>query len=105
MTKAELIEAIAKDTGCRKKVVSEIINSMVQNITLSLSQGDEVCLSNFGSFKLVQRAARIGRNPRNKEPVSIPARVVPIFKPGKTLKNAVSKIAFKKTEEARNEQR
>lgn len=91
MTKEELISTIAEDTGYRRTEVSAIVNSMTQNITWALSQGQKVQLSGFGIFEPTHRAARMGRNPHTKEPVPIPARVMPTFKPGEKLKNAVVK--------------
>lgn len=91
MTKEELISIIAEDTGYRRTEVSAIVNSITQNITWALSQGQKVQLSGFGTFEPTYRAARTGRNPHTKEPVPIPARVMPTFKPGEKLKSAVVK--------------
>lgn len=91
MTKEELISTIADDTGYRRTEVSAIVNSMMQNITRALSQGQKVKLSGFGTFEPTYRAARMGRNPHTKEPVPIPARIMPTFKAGEKLKNAVVK--------------
>ena len=60
-------------------------------ITEALAAGDKVQLVGFGSFEIRARAARIGRNPKTKEEIKIPASKVPAFKPGKALKDAVAK--------------
>lgn len=91
MVKEELISAIAEDTGYRRTIVSEVVDSMLRNITQELSRGNKVRLSKFGTFEPTERAARTGRNPRTREPVPIPARTVPTFKPGERLKSAVIK--------------
>ena len=60
-------------------------------ITAALKDGDKVQLVGFGSFEVKKRAARVGRNPKTKESIEIPASVVPVFKAGKALKDAVAK--------------
>ena len=60
-------------------------------ITAALQDGDKVQLVGFGSFEVKKRAARVGRNPKTKESIEIPASVVPVFKAGKALKDAVAK--------------
>lgn len=91
MVKEELIGVIARDTGYRREMVSVIVDSMLKNITLALSKGDKIKLSGFGAFEATERAARVGRNPLTKEPVPIPARIMPTFRPSGKLKNAVIK--------------
>ena len=91
MNKAELIAAVAEKTGFTKKDAEKALNSVVEVITESLAQGEKVQLVGFGSFETKARAARIGRNPRTKEEIKIPASKVPVFKAGKALKAAVSK--------------
>jgi DNA-binding protein HU-beta len=63
----------------------------VDTITATLAGGDKVQLVGFGAFEVKSRAARIGRNPKTKQSIQIPASKAPIFKPGKALKDAVSK--------------
>ena len=91
MNKAELINAVAASADCSKKYAEAIITAALDTITAALKEGDKVQLVGFGSFEVKKRAARIGRNPKTKESIEIPASVVPVFKAGKALKDAVSK--------------
>lgn len=91
MNKAELINAAAEKTGLSKKDTEAVINASVEAITEALQNNDKVQLVGFGAFEVKARAERIGRNPRTKEPIPIPASKVPVFKPGKALKDAVAK--------------
>ena len=91
MNKAELINAVAATAEVSKKDAEAIITAALDTITAALKEGDKVQLVGFGSFEVKKRAARIGRNPKTKESIEIPASVVPVFKAGKALKDAVSK--------------
>ena len=91
MNKAELINAVAVSAGYSKKDAEAIISATLDTITAALKEGDKVQLVGFGSFEVKKRAARIGRNPKTKESIEIPASVAPVFKAGKALKDAVSK--------------
>ncbi len=91
MNKAELIEAVAAQTGLSKADADRAINAMTQSITKSLKKGNPVALVGFGTFKVSKRAARLGRNPQTGATLKIPARKVPRFTAGKTLKDAVAK--------------
>ena len=91
MNKAELINAVAEKTGLAKKDSEKALNATFDTITASLEAGEKVQLVGFGSFEVKKRAARIGRNPKSKESIEIPASVVPVFKAGKALKDAISK--------------
>ncbi len=91
MNKAELINAAAEKAGLSKKDTERAINAAVDTITATLAGGDKVQLVGFGAFEVKSRAARIGRNPKTKQSIQIPASKAPIFKPGKALKDAVSK--------------
>lgn len=90
MNKADLINAVAEKTGLSKKDSESAVAAVVDVITESLVQGDKVQLVGFGSFEVKQRAARLGRNPKTKEELKIPASKVPVFKAGKALKDAVA---------------
>ena len=90
MNKAELINAAADKAGLSKKDTEAVINAAIDVITASLKDGDKVQLVGFGAFEVKARAARIGRNPKTKESIEIPASKVPVFKPGKALKDAVA---------------
>ena len=91
MNKAELINAVAASADVSKKDTEAVISAMLDTITEALRQGDKVQLVGFGSFEVKKRAARIGRNPRTKEEIEIPATVLPVFKAGKLLKVTISK--------------
>ncbi len=91
MNKAELINAVAEKAGLSKKDTEVAVNSLIEVITAALKKGDKVQLVGFGGFEVKARAARTGRNPQTKEPISIPASKVPVFKAGKALKDAVAK--------------
>ena len=90
MNKAELINAAAEKAGLSKKDTEAAINAAIDAIVASLKQGDKVQLVGFGAFEVKARAERIGRNPRTKEEIKIPASKVPVFKPGKALKDAIA---------------
>ena len=91
MNKAELVAAVADKTGLSKKDSEKAVNATFEAITAALEAGEKVSLVGFGAFDVKERAARMGRNPRTKEEVEIPASRVPQFKAGKALKDAVAK--------------
>ena len=91
MNKAELINAVAEKTNLTKKDAESAVSAVFEVITESLAKDEKVQLVGFGSFEVKSRAARIGRNPRTKEQIKIPASKLPVFKPGKALKDAVAK--------------
>ena len=91
MNKAELINAVAASTGFSKKDSETVVAAALDTITSALKEGEKVQLVGFGSFEVKKRAARVGRNPKTLEAIEIPASVVPVFKPGKALKDAVTK--------------
>ena len=81
MNKTELINAVAEQAA---------LNAALEVITAALKDGDKVQLVGFGSFEVKKREARVGRNPRTKEAIDIPASKVPAFKPGKALKDVIA---------------
>ena len=89
MNKAELINAAADKAGLSKKDTETAVNAVFDVIAKALADGDKVQLVGFGSFEVRPRAARVGRNPKTKETIKIPASKVPAFKPGKALKDTV----------------
>ena len=91
MNKTELIAAIAEKTGLSKKDTERVVNATVATITENLKKGEKVSVSGFGIFEVKAREARVGRNPRTKETIQIPATRLPAFKASLALKNAVSK--------------
>ena len=91
MNKAELINAVAAATEFSKKDAEAAVTATLEAITSALKDGDNVQLVGFGSFEVKKRAARVGRNPKTNDTIEIPASVVPVFKAGKALKDAVAK--------------
>ena len=91
MNKKELIAAAAAKAGTTQKDAEAVINAALETLTAALVEGDRVQVSGFGIFEVKTREARVGRNPKTKEAINIPAAKVPAFKASKTLKDAVSK--------------
>ena len=91
MNKAELIADVATKTGLSKKDSELAVNATFDAITAALTAGEKVQLVGFGAFDVKERGDRIGRNPKTKEEIEIPASRVPQFKAGKVLKEAVAK--------------
>ena len=90
MNKTELVSAMAERLGASKKHSEEALTVALDLITEALAEGEKVQLVGFGSFEVRERAPRIGRNPRTKEEVTIPASKAVQFKSGKVLKRAVA---------------
>jgi len=90
MNKYELINEIAESAGLTKAAAGRAIDATTAAITAALKKGDAVTLVGFGTFKVSQRAARTGRNPRTGAELKIAARKAPAFSAGKTLKDAVN---------------
>ena len=90
MNKTELVAAVAAKAGLTKKDAERVVNATVEAITESLVKGEKVQISGFGIFEAKSREARVGRNPRTKESIQIPATRLPVFKASKTLKDSVA---------------
>lgn len=91
MNKADLVAAVAEKAGISKKDGEKAVNAAFDAITEALVAGDKVQLVGFGAFETKERSARVGRNPKTKEEIQIPASRVPAFKAGKALKDAIAK--------------
>ena len=91
MNKTELIAAVAEKTGLTKKDAERVVNATFETVTATLAKGEKVAVSGFGNFEVKAREARVGRNPRTKETIQIPATKLPAFKAAKALKDAVAK--------------
>jgi len=90
MTKADLVEKMAKDAGISKAAANKALNSFVDGVKKALKKKDgKVTLVGFGTFSKVRRKARQGRNPQTGKKISIKARNAVKFKAGKALKDAV----------------
>lgn len=86
---SELVSAIAAQAGLSKKDAEKAVVAFMDEVTAALKKGDKVSLVGFGTFEVKQRAERIGRNPRTKEQITIPASKTPVFKAGKSFKDAM----------------
>lgn len=94
MTKSELIERLAtQQTHLMQKDVELAVKLVLDQISNALARDDRVEIRGFGSFALHHRPARIGRNPKTGEPVQIPPKRVPHFKPGKEMRERVNEAA------------
>ena len=91
MNKNELIAKIAEKSALSKKDAEKALTAVIDSITEAMVAGDKVMLVGFGSFEVKAREARMGRNPKTKEAIEIPASKAPVFKAGKALKDAVAK--------------
>ena len=89
-TKDDLVNKVAQDIGISKTQAKKAVESILDGISESLSDGEKVTLTGFGTFQVQEREARTGRNPQTGEKMLIPARKVPKFSPGKGLKDSVS---------------
>ena len=89
MNKAELVEAISKITQQTKADTERTIDAFIETVTKNVKKKDGVKLVGFGTFATSNRKARVGRNPQTGEEIHIPARKVPVFRPGKELKESV----------------
>lgn len=89
MGKKELIEQAATRSGMTKKDIQNALKAILETIEDSLSKGEPVKFTGFGTFEVRERAAREGRNPATGEKITIPATKAVAFKPGATLKEAV----------------
>ena len=87
--KQDLVRSVADETGQNESQATKAVNAVFTAIEKALASGDEVTVSGFGSFKVVERSAREGRNPQTGQAITIAARKSPVFRPGTQLKRAV----------------
>ena len=90
MTKAELVEEVARTTQLTKKHAEIIVNTVFDSIVHSLKDGEKIELRGFGSFRIRHRGARTGRNPKTGDKVMVPPKRIPYFKPGKELRELLN---------------
>ena len=90
MNKQDLVNQVADSSGLSKSDASKAVESVFDTITSTLKSGGDVRLVGFGTFSVSQRKASTGRNPRTGDPVDVPAKRVPYFKPGKEMRNALN---------------
>ncbi|CAG0966255.1 HU family DNA-binding protein [Geobacter sp.] len=90
MTKAELVDAVAKSANLTKAAADKAVGAVISAVSDALKKGDKVTLVGFGSFEVSTRKARTGRNPQTGKEIKIAAAKVPKFRPGKALKDVVA---------------
>ncbi len=90
MTKAELVEEVARVSELTKKHSEIIVNTVFDSIVDALQKDEKIELRGFGSFRIRQRRSRQGRNPKTGDKVDVPAKRIPYFKPGKELKELIN---------------
>ena len=90
MNKTQLIDAVSESAGLTKAAAAKAVDAVVSTITRSLKAGNQVTIVGFGTFLVRERSARMGRNPRTGETISIEASKAPAFKPGKALKGELN---------------
>ena len=91
MTKAELVDEVARKASLTRKHSEVIVDAVFSSIVEALQDGDKIELRGFGSFRVRHRASRTGRNPKTGEGVLVPAKKVPYFKPGKELRELINR--------------
>ena len=90
MNKTQLIAAVAEAASISKKDAETAVSAVIASITKSLAEGEKVQIAGFGTFEVRERGARIGRDPRTSEEITIPASKAPAFKAGRALKDSVN---------------
>ncbi|MCK4330728.1 HU family DNA-binding protein [candidate division WOR-3 bacterium] len=89
MTKAELVDRVAKAAGLTKRAGLQAVNAFVDTVSAAMSKGDKVTLVGFGTFDVTTRKARKARNPRTGQVINVPSKRVPRFRAGTELKKKV----------------
>ena len=104
MNKAELVQEVADQTGLARKLSREAVDAIILAISNSLARGERVTLVGFGTFQVRERKARKGVNPQTRQAITIPAKKVPKFKPGKRLKEPKREGEVKKNRQVQIEE-
>lgn len=91
MNKSELVKSVAEKADLSRKDATDAVDAVFSAITEALSKDEKVQLVGFGSFEVRSRAERKGRNPQTGDEIKIPATLIPAFRPGKTLRDAIKK--------------
>jgi integration host factor subunit beta len=105
MTKSELVDAIAGRGELTKARAELLVNCVLEAMMVALERGEGIEIRGFGSFSLHYRPPRVGRNPKSGDPVSLPGKYVPHFKPGKELRERVNALDEATLEAARERRR
>lgn len=90
MTKAELVEDVARAAELTKKDAERLVEIVFESIIETLNHGEKIELRGFGSFRIRHRGARTGRNPKTGDKVKVPPKRIPYFKPGKELRELLN---------------
>jgi integration host factor subunit beta len=90
MTKADLVEEVARVVEVTRKDSEVIVETIFESIVTSLQNGEKIEIRGFGSFRTRERQGRIGRNPKSGERVEVPPKTIPFFKPSKELRDVVN---------------
>jgi integration host factor subunit beta len=93
MTKADLVDEVSRITELTRKDSEVMVDTMFESVIKALRAGDKLEVRGFGSFRVRQRNARVGRNPKTGDKVEVPAKRVPYFKPSKELKDLINEGA------------
>ena len=89
VTKADIVNQIADATGLTKTDTAVVVDGMLASLIDAMQRGEHIEIRGFGTFKIVHRAPRTGRNPKTGEVVKIPSRAMPVFKPSRELRNSI----------------
>lgn len=89
VTKADIVNQIAEATGLTKTDTSAVVEGLLTSVIAAMQRGEHIEIRGFGTFKVVNRAPRTGRNPKTGDVVKIPSRPVPVFKPSRELRVSV----------------
>lgn len=93
VTKADIVNQIADATGLTKTDTSVVVEGFLTSLIAAMEQGEHIEIRGFGTFKVVHRAPRTGRNPKTGEVVKIPSRAMPMFKPSRELRNSIAEVS------------
>ena len=89
VTKADIVNQIADATGLTKTDTAAVVEGFLASVVTALRDGEHLEIRGFGTFKVVRRASRTGRNPKTGDVVKIPERPVPVFKPSRELRASI----------------
>jgi len=90
VTKADIVNQIAEATGLTKTDTSAVVEGILTSLVSAMQQGEHIEIRGFGTFKVVDRAPRTGRNPKTGDVVKIPSRPMPVFKPSRELRSSIA---------------
>lgn len=91
MIKEEIVSRVSRKTGYGRHVVERVVDELAREIIYAMERDEKVQFRGFGTFQMVERAERVARNPHTNEEVKVPAKRVPVFKPGNAMKKVLVK--------------